>query len=273
MFRISGYFVIFLDSQRNISIMGIDFQRASKMTADNTKINRGPVHVAIIMDGNGRWARQRGLARIEGHREGAKSVEAVMRACQQAGVRYLTLYAFSTENWSRPQSEILGLMSLLVKFLKKNEKDLHKNKIRLMTIGRTDDLPKPVQVVLRHVCRATAPYDDYHLILALSYGARDEITQAARAIAQQAKAGKLNPNDINEETFPKYLYTRDIPDPDLLIRTSGETRLSNFLLWQLSYAELYFTDTLWPDFREKDFFTALAAYERRQRRFGGVQAE
>ena len=234
--------------------------------------NNIPVHVAIIMDGNGRWARQKGLARIEGHRAGAKSVQAVMRACRETGVRYLTLYAFSTENWNRPKSEVMGLMDLLVRFMIENEPELHKNQVRLRTIGRFNDLPSAVQLVLNRVIKATANYDRYHLTLALSYGARDEITQAARAISQKVKKGELAPEAIDEALFARHLYTEGIPDPDLLIRTSGEMRLSNFLLWQLSYAELYVTDTLWPDFRENDFSAALAAYSKRERRFGRAEA-
>jgi len=234
------------------------------------KLDKIPAHVAIIMDGNGRWAAQKGLPRIEGHRAGAKSIEAAMRACIKAGVRYLTLFAFSTENWRRPKTEIAGLMKLLVEFLQKNEKDLHKNQTRLRTIGRTADLPRPARFILERVGKATAKYDARHLILALSYGARDEITQAVRAIAQKVKTGELKENEIDETVVGQHLYTKEIPDPDLLIRSSGEMRLSNFLLWQLSYAELYVTETLWPDFRENDFFAALAAYAKRQRRFGGI---
>jgi undecaprenyl diphosphate synthase len=231
--------------------------------------NKVPTHVAIIMDGNGRWAQQRGLPRIEGHREGAKSVQAVMRACHESGVRYLTLYAFSTENWSRPKKEIMGLMNLLTQFLKKNEPELHKNQIRLRTIGHLADLPLAVQLALKRVLKATRDYDRHHLVLALSYGARDEITRAVRAIAREVKNGGLSPEEIDENTISRHLFTEGIPDPDLLIRTSGEMRLSNFLLWQVSYTELYVTETLWPDFREKDFLMALEAYARRGRRFGG----
>lgn len=241
------------------------------MTPATTASGKLPTHVAIIMDGNGRWARQRGLPRIDGHREGAKSVQAVMRACRETGVRYLTLYAFSTENWSRPKSEIMGLMDLLVRFMTENEPELHENQIRLRTIGRFNDLPSAVQLVLNRVIKATVNYDRYHLNLALSYGARDEITQAMRAIAKKVRNGELNPEQIDEATIARHLFTEGIPDPDLLIRTSGEMRLSNFLLWQVSYTELYVTETLWPDFREKDFAAALAAYARRGRRFGGVE--
>lgn len=237
------------------------------------KNDRIPIHVAIIMDGNGRWARQRGLPRIEGHREGAKAVQAALRAADKSGVKYLTLFAFSTENWVRPKPEIMGLMSLLVEFMNENEKELHKNQTCLRVIGRMADLPLPVQFVLQRVSKATRNYERRHLILALSYGARDEITQAVRAIARRVKNGELDPDAIDEATVARHLFTEGIPDPDLLIRTSGEMRLSNFLLWQLSYAELYVTPTLWPDFRENDFCEALAAYAKRGRRFGGVKAK
>lgn len=241
------------------------------MTKTSPAKGQIPTHVAIIMDGNGRWARQHGLPRIEGHRAGAKAVQAVMRACRESGVRYLTLYAFSTENWTRPKNEIMGLMNLLVQFVNENEPELHKHQIRLRTIGRLADLPAAVQFALRRVSTATQNYERHHLILALSYGARDEITQAMRAIARKVKNGELNPEKIDEDTITRHLFTEGIPDPDLLIRTSGEMRLSNFLLWQVSYTELYVTETLWPDFNEKDFSAALAAYALRQRRFGGVE--
>ena len=241
------------------------------MTQKTVNNNQVPVHVAVIMDGNGRWARKKGLPRLEGHRAGAKAVKSVMRACREAGVRYLTLYAFSTENWSRPKKEITGLMKLLVQFMNKNEPELHKKQIRLRVIGRIDDLPAPTRFVLKRVMKATRNYDRYNLILALSYGARNEITNATRVIAQKVKKGELNPEDIDEATISRHLFTEGIPDPDLLIRTSGEMRLSNFLLWQVSYTELYVTDVLWPDFNEKDFADAMTAYAMRQRRFGEVE--
>ena len=233
-----------------------------------TSTEKIPRHVTIIMDGNGRWAQQHGLSRLQGHAEGAQSVQAVLRACRQAGVKYLSLYAFSTENWVRPRSEINGLMKLLMRFLKEHEPDLHKNKIRLRAIGRLDDLPRALQAVLRHVMAATERYEAGQLILCLSYGGRAEIVDAVRKIARRVKQGKLAAADIDEAEFARNLYAPDIPDPDLMIRTSGEMRLSNFLLWQLSYAELYVTDTLWPDFREEQFLKALAEYARRRRRFG-----
>ena len=227
-----------------------------------------PRHVAVIMDGNGRWAKKRMQPRLFGHRAGAESLRAILRACRDHGVEYLTVYAFSTENWVRPEDEVSGLMSLLTTFLKKDERDLHENQVRLRVTGRIADLPEPVRAELERVMDATKHYKKGHLILALSYGGRTEITDAVRAIAAQVKAGKVEPAQIDEALISRHLYLPDVPDPDLMIRTSGELRLSNFLLWELSYAEFYFTDTLWPDFREAGFAEALAEYSRRQRRFG-----
>jgi undecaprenyl diphosphate synthase len=227
-----------------------------------------PRHVAVIMDGNGRWAKQRKLPRLFGHRAGAKSLRAVLRACRDHGVEYLTVYAFSTENWVRPKYEVSGLMSLLKTFLKKDENDLHENQVRLRVTGRIHDLPKAVRAELERVMAATQDYEKGHLILALSYGGRTEIVDAVRAIAGKVQAGEIAPAQIDEKMVARHLYLPDVPDPDLMIRTSGELRLSNFLLWELSYAEFYFTDVLWPDFREADFAQALAEYSRRQRRFG-----
>ncbi len=227
-----------------------------------------PRHVAIIMDGNGRWAKKRMRPRLFGHREGAQSLRAVLRACRDHGVEYLTVYAFSTENWVRPEDEVGGLMSLLKTFLKKDEHELHENEVRLHVSGRIQDLPEAVRDELERVMAATKAYTKGHLILALSYGGRTEIVDAVRALAEKVKAGELAPEQIDEAARAAHLYLPDVPDPDLMIRTSGEVRLSNFLLWELSYAEFYFTDTLWPDFREEDFAKALAEYARRQRRFG-----
>lgn len=235
-----------------------------------TPVPKVPVHVAIVMDGNGRWAKQRGLPRVKGHEQGAESVRAVMRAARTTGVKYLTLYAFSVENWSRPRAEVNFLMRLIPQFAEYHEKDLHENKIRLRTIGRLEDLPEKTTRTILAVMKRTEEYHDRHLILALSYGSRTEIVEAVRKIATQVRSGKLNPEDITEETVAGNLYLPDVPDPDLIIRTSGEMRLSNFLLWQASYAELYITETLWPDFREDDFKKALEAYGRRQRRFGNI---
>jgi undecaprenyl diphosphate synthase len=227
-----------------------------------------PRHVAVIMDGNGRWAKQRLRPRLFGHRAGAESLRAILRACRDHGVEFLTVYAFSTENWVRPQEEVGGLMSLLKTFLKKDERDLHENHVRLRVTGRIQDLPKAVRTELERVMAATQHYKKGQLILALSYGGRTEIVDTVRAIAGKVRAGKLEPAQIDEALVARHLYLPDVPDPDLMIRTSGEMRLSNFLLWELSYAEFYFTDTLWPDFREPDFAKALAEYARRQRRFG-----
>jgi len=229
-----------------------------------------PVHVAIIMDGNGRWAVRRGWPRIRGHEEGAESVRAIVRACSDAGVRYLTLYAFSVENWKRPREEVQGLMDLLIRFLRQQEHDLHEYRLRLRVIGRMADLPSDVQHELSRVIAATASYDRGQLLLALSYGGRTEIADAARRLAEEVRAGRLEPAAIDETLFARYLYAPDVPDPDLIIRTAGEMRLSNFLLWQSSYAELYVTPVLWPDFREKEFQEALEAFGRRIRRFGGL---
>jgi len=222
------------------------------------------------MDGNGRWAKERGLSRIKGHEEGANSVRAVLRASRDAGVKYLTLYAFSVENWVRPKAEVNALMSLLVRFLRNNEHELHENKVRLRMTGRMADLPDEVRKELNRVMETTLQYDR-QLILALSYGGRVELTDAVRKIAGQVKAGSLQPGDISEETIGKNLYLPDVPDPDLLIRTSGEMRLSNFLLWEVSYTEFYVTPVMWPAFREEQFAEAIREYGRRHRRFGNIE--
>jgi len=235
------------------------------------KVEYPPRHVAIIMDGNGRWARERGWLRLRGHEEGAESVRAAMRYCRDTGIPWLTLYAFSVENWVRPKPEISGLMRLLHTFLTRNEHELHENEVRFRTIGRIDDMPEYVRVEIERVTAATAHYPDWTITLALSYGGRTEITDAVRAIAERVQAGELAPGDITEDTVASHLYDPELPDPDLLIRTSGELRLSNFLLWQVSYAELYITETYWPDFREPQFAEALAAYKQRKRRYGAIE--
>jgi undecaprenyl diphosphate synthase len=239
--------------------------------ATSTPSGNMPVHVAIIMDGNGRWAQQHGLPRIKGHERGAESVRVAIRTCRKLGIRYLTVYAFSVENWARPKKEVDALMTLLQKFLKSEEHEFHENKVRLRVIGRTSDLPMPVQRELNRVMEATEHYEGGNLILALSYGGRTEIAHAAREIARKVKAGTLDVDTIDEKTVAAHLYAPEIPDPDLMIRTSGEMRISNFLLWQLSYAELYITETLWPDFREESLVKAVEEYGRRQRRFGLVK--
>ncbi|WCJ59925.1 isoprenyl transferase [Fontisphaera persica] len=229
-----------------------------------------PVHVAIIMDGNGRWAKERGLPRVEGHRHGVESVRAVVRACGELGIKYLTLYAFSVENWNRPKDEVDTLMKYLARFLKTELGELHRNNVRLEVIGQVYRLPEFVQEQLKKTQAALAKNNGLTLILALSYGGRTEIVEAIRTIAAKVKAGQLEPEEINEQVVAQHLYTRHYPDPDLLIRTSGEMRVSNFLLWQISYTEFVVTPTLWPDFRKPQLYAALEEYTRRHRRFGGV---
>ncbi len=235
--------------------------------------SRLPRHVAIIMDGNGRWAQRRGLRRVQGHRAGAESVRVVVRQARKVGISYLTLYAFSEENWQRPASEIRALMALLSRYLHRELKEMQDNGIAFRAIGNLSRLPQEVQRQLAKTAEATAPGTQMVLTLALSYGARSEIVAAAQAIAREVAAGRLSPADIDHDLFARHLFTADMPDPDLLIRTSGEFRLSNFLLWQSAYTELYFTDTLWPDFREEEFLKALWEYQQRNRRFGLTQEQ
>lgn len=229
-----------------------------------------PRHVAIIMDGNGRWAAARGLPRRDGHRAGADSVEEVMRACGDLGVKYLTLYAFSSENWKRPETEVNALMGLLAHFLKEKTPTLMKNNIRLRVIGHLERLPERNQQQLQKSIELTSKNDGLTLVVALSYGSREEIVDAARSLMAKAKSGELDPAELDPETFARHLYTAAIPDPDLLIRTSGEFRVSNFLLWQISYAEIVITEVLWPDFRRPHLEAAIGEYQRRHRRFGGL---
>jgi len=229
-----------------------------------------PRHVAIIMDGNGRWAKQHHLPRLSGHEAGRKSVKHVVQAAIDHGVKYLTLYAFSVENWQRPREEVQGLMGLLRGVIREELNEMGKEGIRLRTIGRRQDLPEAVREELEAAIEKTQNNTRLDLILALSYGSRVEITEMVQSIAREVKAGSLDPEKINEKTVTSHLYTKDIPDPDLLIRTSGEMRVSNFLLWQISYAEIHVTPVLWPDFGKKEFGEALADYARRERRFGGL---
>ncbi|MFL9845994.1 isoprenyl transferase [Flavobacterium rhizosphaerae] len=237
---------------------------------NTTNINTAslPRHLAIIMDGNGRWAKQQGMLRIFGHENGVTSVRTVVEECARLGIEFLTLYAFSTENWSRPQLEVKTLMGLLIKTLKKELKTFQKNNIRLNAIGNTDMLPDNVKQELFHVIQQTQNNSKMTLTLALSYGSREEITAAVKAISQQVQENGLAIQDINEALIDRHLYTNGLPDVDLVIRTSGEQRISNFLLWQIAYAEFFFTDVLWPDFREKDLHEAIACYQKRERRFG-----
>jgi undecaprenyl diphosphate synthase len=229
---------------------------------------RLPRHVAIIMDGNGRWAIQRGLGRIAGHRRGKDSVKEVIETARRLGIEYVSLYAFSTENWQRPRNEVQALMRFLRHYLVAEMKRMMKHRIRLLAIGDLRRLPREVQVALRNAIEHTRENDGMTVILAVSYGAREELTATVRAIAERARRGQLAPEDIDQALVASHLSTAGIPDPDLLIRTSGEMRISNFLLWQIAYTELYVTDTLWPDFREREFLDAIAHFQRRERRFG-----
>jgi undecaprenyl diphosphate synthase len=232
---------------------------------DTTKL---PSHVAIIMDGNGRWARQRSLDRIFGHQQGVKAVREVIETAAELKIGFLTLYAFSNENWSRPDDEVSALMEIMVESLSNETETLLKNNIRLKAIGDIDRLAGKVQERLFETIKLTSVDTGLNLIIALSYSSRWEIAMAARKIAADAKNGTLNPDSITEEDFEKYLNTYGIPDPELLIRTSGELRISNFLLWQVAYTEFYFTETLWPDFGKDDFYNAIISFQKRERRFG-----
>ena len=229
-----------------------------------------PRHVAIILDGNGRWAKQRGLARIFGHEEGSRAVRQSVEGCGELGVQYLTLYAFSQENWQRPKTEVTALMALLQKFLRDTTPELMERNVRLQAIGRLEELPAGCRKQLFASIEETSKNTGLTLILALSYGGRTELIDAVKSIAHEVKEGRLNEDQITPELFGQHLYTRAYPDPDLLIRTSGEMRLSNFLLWQLSYTEIYFTRTLWPDFRKEDLLAAVHDYSNRQRRYGSL---
>ncbi|MDO4755746.1 MAG: isoprenyl transferase [Parabacteroides sp.] len=230
--------------------------------------NRMPQHVAIIMDGNGRWAKAKGLDRSFGHQEGVASVRKIVETANDLGIKYLTMYTFSTENWNRPEEEVMALMSLLVLAIKRETPDLMKNNVRLMAIGNLDRLPSDARATLMECISETSANTGTTVILALSYSARWEITEAVKRLAQEAVENKVNPNEITEDVVSGYLTTQGIPDPDLLIRTGGEQRISNFLLWQLSYAEFFFTEVYWPDFREEELYGAILYYQQRERRFG-----
>jgi undecaprenyl diphosphate synthase len=245
-------------------------EQLSQLKDQIIQAGRIPRHIAIIMDGNGRWAKQRGLPRIAGHREGINSVREVVRATGELGVDVLTLYVFSAENWRRPQREIGALMLLLQETTKKEINDLMKNNVRLGLIGRLEDVAPAARKVLSKAVSQTGANTGLLLNLAINYGGRGELVDAVRRLAQDVREGKLNPEAVDESLFNTYLYTRDIPDPDLLIRTSGEMRVSNFLLWQIAYTEIYVTDVLWPDFRREHLYRAILDYQSRERRFGGV---
>jgi undecaprenyl diphosphate synthase len=229
-----------------------------------------PKHVAIIMDGNGRWAKQRAMNRIRGHEEGAESVRAIVRATREIGIPCLTLYAFSEENWGRPRYEVEALMMLLKRFLQSELREMLDNGIRFQAIGRLHKLPNDVQGTVREIAERTASNQNMVLTLALSYGGRQEITDAVRKIIQRVETGGIRSSDISEALISENLYSANMPDPDLLIRTSGECRVSNFLLWQIAYAEIYMTQTYWPDFRKEEYVQALIEYQKRERRFGAT---
>jgi undecaprenyl diphosphate synthase len=232
--------------------------------------SRLPAHVAVIMDGNGRWAQKRAMNRIRGHQEGAESVREIVKATRELGIPWITLYAFSEENWTRPKHEILALMGLLKRFLKNELEEMIAHGIRLQSIGRLQKLPEDVREALHEAVEKTSSNRDLVLTLALSYGGRQEIFDAVSRLAKDVERGVLKAADLNEELLSSFLYTSGMPDPDLLIRTSGECRVSNFLLWQIAYTEIYITPTLWPDFRKEEYLTALADYQTRERRFGAT---
>jgi len=234
------------------------------------KVSKCPSHVAIIMDGNGRWAKKRVLNRIKGHEKGAETVRNIVECCREAGVSILTLYAFSTENWQRPELEVAALMTLLARFLKSEHKKLLDNNIRLNAIGQIERLPANVREALHNTMTLTKKNDGMLLNLALSYGGRSEIALMVKNIALKVRDGELDPDSITHEVISDHLYTKGIPDPDLLIRTSGEMRISNFFLWQIAYTEIYVTDTLWPEFTKQELLSILQDYQHRERRFGKV---
>ncbi len=236
-------------------------------------INNLPAHVAIIMDGNGRWAKSQGEKRLEGHKAGAKTVREITTYAREIGIKYLTLYAFSQQNFGRPEEEVKGLMQLLVEYVKGEWDTIMNNGIRLTAIGDIEALPLVTRTALNSLIKASAKNRAMTLCLALAYGGREEITMAMQKLAAEVAKGTLKPQDITKELISSRLYTADMPDPDLIIRTSGEMRISNFLLWQLAYSELYITDTLWPDFHKEEFFAAIKNYANRERRFGLTSAQ
>jgi len=242
----------------------------SPSVPDGLDASKLPGHVAIIMDGNGRWAEKRLMNRIKGHQAGAETVRRIVRTCREIGIPILTLYAFSTENWQRPKIEVATLMSLLKKFLDSEQNEMLENNIRLNAIGQLENLPEDVRISLKRTMELTGKNEGMILNLALSYGGRAEIVDMVKAIVGKARDGKMDPDSITPEIVVDHLYTRGMPDPDLLIRTSGEMRISNFLLWQIAYTEIFITDTLWPDFGKDEFIKILIDFQRRERRFGNV---
>ncbi len=244
-----------------------------KIQDELISLGKLPKHVAVIMDGNGRWAVEKGFSRTQGHREGIESVRDIVKVSSQLGVKNLTLYAFSIENWKRPTTEVNVLMTLLESFLKSEIEELHQNNVKLTAIGKISSLPKVVQRLLHNSYEKTKNNDGLTLTLALSYSGRWDIIQAVQMIALDIRRGTISPEDIDEEKFSSYLNTKDFPDPDLLIRTSGEMRLSNFLLWEMAYSEIYITEKYWPEFRRNDFYEAIINYTQRERRFGKISAQ
>lgn len=236
-------------------------------------LSKTPEHVAIIMDGNGRWAKKQGQMRLYGHNFGVESVREVLKAAKEVKVKYLTLYAFSTENWNRPKEEVDGLMDLLVRTIAGEVDELNNSGVRLLTIGNTEGLPESCREELRKAMATTAHNTEINLVLALNYSSKWEITNAVKSIAQEVIQGKLKVEEITDDVFSNALCTKEIPDPELLIRTSGEHRISNFLLWQIAYSEFYFTEILWPDFKKEDFYQAILSYQSRERRFGMVSEQ
>ena len=244
--------------------------KSDSIHIDGLDMTALPLHIAVIMDGNGRWAQKKLLNRVKGHEKGSDTVRMVVRSCREIGISYLTLYAFSTENWQRPKAEVAALMILLKRFLVSERQEMVVNNIRFNVIGEQERLPEDVQKEIQRTKDATKSNNGMHLNLALSYGSRSEIVLATKQIAKEVQAGRLLPDAITEETITAHLYTSDIPDPELLIRTSGEMRISNFLLWQIAYSEIAVTDTLWPDFTRNELIQILKEYQGRDRRFGRV---
>ncbi len=246
------------------------FLRKKKNEAVLENMDRIPVHIAVFMDGNGRWAKKRGMPRSAGHREGANTLKRIVTECDAIGIKYLTAYAFSTENWNRPKDEVDTLMSLLLEFLRNADKELAGKNVRILVIGDTDKLSEEIRKEITRVVNNTSANTGLSLVIALNYGSRCEIASAAARLARDVKDGRINAEDIDEKLFSEYLYTKGIPDPDLVIRPSGENRLSNFLLWQSSYSEFWYSNILWPDFSKNDLLEAISQYQKRNRRYGGL---
>ena len=245
----------------------------SKLRTNILKTGNMPVHIAIVMDGNGRWAKKRFLPRVAGHREGINSVREITRVCGEIDIKHLTLYTFSTENWSRPKTEVTAIMQLLVNTIRAEVENLHRNNVRLTVIGQIEDLAPDAQKGMLDGVKITENNTGLNLNLALSYGSRQELTTAIRKLATQVKEGQLQPEDINQDLISNNLYTAHMPDPDMLIRTGGDFRFSNFLLWQMAYTEVFLTSTFWPDFRERELLEVISEYQKRERRFGMISEQ